>query len=81
MHTYTYTYTYTDHFPEFMGEVVEVGSGNSRLKVGQRVVVPFVIACGQCYFCGQTMIWCVPSNGAVRAAPADAVLAAMGTHS
>jgi threonine dehydrogenase-like Zn-dependent dehydrogenase len=38
---------------EFMGEVVEVGSGNSRLKVGQRVVVPFVIACGQCYFCQQ----------------------------
>jgi threonine dehydrogenase-like Zn-dependent dehydrogenase len=38
---------------EFMGEVVEVGPGNLRLKVGQRVVVPFVIACGQCYFCQQ----------------------------
>jgi len=38
---------------EFMGEVVEVGPGNSKLKVGQRVVVPFVIACGQCYFCKQ----------------------------
>jgi threonine dehydrogenase-like Zn-dependent dehydrogenase len=38
---------------EFMGEVVEVGRGNSRLNVGQRVVVPFVIACGQCYFCQQ----------------------------
>jgi threonine dehydrogenase-like Zn-dependent dehydrogenase len=38
---------------EFMGEVVEVGRGNSKLKVGQRVVVPFVIACGQCYFCKQ----------------------------
>jgi threonine dehydrogenase-like Zn-dependent dehydrogenase len=38
---------------EFMGEVVEVGRGNSKLKVGQRVVVPFVIACGQCYFCQQ----------------------------
>ena len=38
---------------EFMGEVVEVGPGNSRLQVGQRVVVPFVIACGQCYFCRQ----------------------------
>jgi threonine dehydrogenase-like Zn-dependent dehydrogenase len=38
---------------EFMGEVVEVGPGNSRLKAGQRVVVPFVIACGQCYFCQQ----------------------------
>jgi threonine dehydrogenase-like Zn-dependent dehydrogenase len=38
---------------EFMGEVVAVGRGNSKLKVGQRVVVPFVIACGQCYFCRQ----------------------------
>ena len=38
---------------EFMGEVVEVGRAGSKLKVGQRVVVPFVIACGQCYFCQQ----------------------------
>jgi len=36
---------------EFMGEVVEVGAGSSRLKAGDRVVVPFVIACGQCLFC------------------------------
>ncbi|HEY2024726.1 zinc-dependent alcohol dehydrogenase [Paraburkholderia sp.] len=36
---------------EFMGEVVEVGSGNSRLKVGDRVVVPFTIACGECDQC------------------------------
>ena len=35
---------------EFMGEVVDVGS-NSTLKKGQRVVVPFVIACGKCFFC------------------------------
>ena len=32
---------------EFMGEVVEVGRDNHRLKVGDRVVVPFTIACGQ----------------------------------
>ncbi|HEV7613656.1 MAG TPA: zinc-dependent alcohol dehydrogenase [Steroidobacteraceae bacterium] len=38
---------------EFMGEVVEVGPGNKKLRVGQRVVVPFVIACGQCFFCKQ----------------------------
>jgi threonine dehydrogenase-like Zn-dependent dehydrogenase len=38
---------------EFMGEIVEVGRGNAGLKVGQRVVVPFVIACGQCFFCKQ----------------------------
>ncbi len=36
---------------EFMGEVVEVGKGNTRLKKGDRVVVPFVIACGQCFHC------------------------------
>ena len=36
---------------EFMGEVVEVGSGNRRLKVGDRVVVPFTICCGECPQC------------------------------
>jgi threonine dehydrogenase-like Zn-dependent dehydrogenase len=36
---------------EFMGNVVEVGSGISDLKVGDRVVVPFTIACGRCFFC------------------------------
>ena len=38
---------------EFMGEVVEVGPGNSKLKVGDRVVVPFTISCGSCYFCAK----------------------------
>ena len=36
---------------EFMGEVVEVGKENSKLKVGDRVVVPFTIACGECDQC------------------------------
>jgi len=36
---------------EFMGEVVEIGSAVTRLKVGDRVVVPFTIACGECFFC------------------------------
>lgn len=36
---------------ETMGEVVEVGKENSKLKVGDRVVVPFTIACGECFFC------------------------------
>lgn len=36
---------------EFMGEVVEVGKENSKLKVGDRVVVPFTISCGSCFFC------------------------------
>lgn len=36
---------------ETMGEVVEVGKDNSKLKLGDRVVVPFTIACGKCFFC------------------------------
>ncbi|AYM79274.1 glutathione-dependent formaldehyde dehydrogenase [Janthinobacterium agaricidamnosum] len=40
---------------EFMGEVVEVGSAVRKLKEGERVVVPFPIACGRCFFCEQQL--------------------------
>jgi threonine dehydrogenase-like Zn-dependent dehydrogenase len=36
---------------EFMGEVVEVGPANKKLKAGDRVVVPFTIICGECDQC------------------------------
>ena len=36
---------------EFMGEVVEVGPGNRKLRPGDRVVVPFTICCGECEQC------------------------------
>jgi threonine dehydrogenase-like Zn-dependent dehydrogenase len=53
---------------EFMGEVVEVGRGNTSLKKGDRVVVPFVIACGQCFFCEKSMpAACDNSNPADKA--------------
>jgi len=38
---------------EFMGIVEEVGPAVTKLKKGDRVVVPFTIACGQCFFCQQ----------------------------
>lgn len=40
---------------EFMGEIVELGPEVTNLKVGDRVVVPFTIACGSCLFCKQTL--------------------------
>lgn len=36
---------------EFMGEVVEIGGSVTRHRIGDRVVTPFVIACGHCFFC------------------------------
>ena len=58
---------------EFMGEVVEVGPGVHNLKVGDRVVVPFPIACGNCRSCkrGLTSL-CENSNP--NAAIADKLL-------
>jgi threonine dehydrogenase-like Zn-dependent dehydrogenase len=46
---------------EFMGEVVEVGP-KSTLKKGQRVVVPFTIACGGCYHCGKHQYSACPNG-------------------
>jgi threonine dehydrogenase-like Zn-dependent dehydrogenase len=48
---------------EFMGEVVELGPGVRNLRVGDRVVVPFPIACGACAMCRQEMFsLCENSN-------------------
>ncbi len=43
---------------ENMGEVVEIGKEVKNLKVGDRVVVPFVIACGECFFCKKELYSC-----------------------
>jgi threonine dehydrogenase-like Zn-dependent dehydrogenase len=46
---------------EFMGEVVEIGVGVKNLAVGDRVVVPFPIACGACNACS-TGLWSLCEN-------------------
>jgi threonine dehydrogenase-like Zn-dependent dehydrogenase len=56
---------------EFMGEVVEVGPGVKRVVVGDRVVVPFNISCGQCWYCRQGM-WALCDNS--NPAPSAAVV-------
>lgn len=55
---------------EFMGEVVEVGRDVDNLKVGDRVVVPFTIACGNCWHCQHDM-WSLCENSNPNAALAE----------
>ncbi|QCR38381.1 zinc-dependent alcohol dehydrogenase [Nissabacter sp. SGAir0207] len=43
---------------EFMGEIVAVGKGVKKVKVGQRVVVPSFISCGSCWFCQHELHSC-----------------------
>ena len=55
---------------EFMGEVVEVGTEVRNLSIGDRVVVPFPIACGNCFFC-QEQLYSVCENSNPNAALAE----------
>jgi threonine dehydrogenase-like Zn-dependent dehydrogenase len=47
---------------EFMGEVVELGSAVRNLKKGDRVVVPFTMACGACFFCQKQLFSCCDNS-------------------
>src|SRR5688572_7096984 len=47
---------------EFMGEVVETGRGVTNLRKGDRVVVPFPIACGHCFFCTHDLWSCCDNS-------------------
>ena len=58
---------------EFMGEVVEVGKKVKKIKVGDRVVVPFPIACGQCWSCQHDM-WSLCENSNPNAWIAEKML-------
>ncbi|MEW6123503.1 MAG: zinc-dependent alcohol dehydrogenase [Pseudomonadota bacterium] len=61
---------------ETMGEVVEVGRETTNLKVGDRVVVPFTIACGECFFCKRGFF-----SGCERSNPNKAVAEKMWGYS
>ena len=53
---------------EFVGEIVEIGSEVTEVKVGDRVLVPFNIACGRCIFCKQGLFGnCHESNSEATA--------------
>ena len=55
---------------EFMGEVVERGPAVKNLQVGDRVIVPFPIACGRCFFC-QHDLWACCDNSNPNASIAE----------
>src|SRR5687768_1581172 len=57
---------------EFMGEVVETGAGVKNLRIGDRVVVPFPIACGICFFCARGD-WSLCDNSNPNAGMAEAL--------
>jgi len=58
---------------EAMGEVVEVGRGNSKLKVGDRVVVPFTISCGECRMCKWGLFSCCERSNPAGAKEAEQI--------
>jgi threonine dehydrogenase-like Zn-dependent dehydrogenase len=54
---------------EFMGTVIDAGPTVSYLQKGDRVVVPFVIACGHCFFCDRQLFAACETTNPDRAAP------------
>lgn len=55
---------------EFMGEVVEVGSDVKNLAIGDKVVIPFTISCGKCFFC-DLKLWSLCDNSNPNAEAAE----------
>jgi threonine dehydrogenase-like Zn-dependent dehydrogenase len=55
---------------EFMGEIVELGREVTTLKRGDRVIVPFTISCGSCFFC-QSQLWSLCDNSNPNAGMAE----------
>jgi threonine dehydrogenase-like Zn-dependent dehydrogenase len=62
---------------EFMGEVVEIGRDVRNLKKGDRVVVPFTICCGRCFYCQKGM-WSLCDNTNPNAALCEKMYGSTG---
>jgi threonine dehydrogenase-like Zn-dependent dehydrogenase len=58
---------------EFMGEVVELGSAVKNVNIGDRVVVPFTISCGSCFFCNRDL-WSLCDNSNPNAWMAEKIM-------
>jgi len=63
---------------EFMGEVVAIGRGVQKLRVGDRVAIPFNIACGGCFFC-EGGLWSLCDNSNPNAEIAETVYGYSGS--
>jgi threonine dehydrogenase-like Zn-dependent dehydrogenase len=63
---------------EFMGIVEEVGRGVKNLRAGDRVVVPFTIACGNCYYC-RNDLWSLCDNSNPNAASLEEIAGYSGS--
>jgi threonine dehydrogenase-like Zn-dependent dehydrogenase len=63
---------------EFMGEVVEVGRSVTNLQIGDRVLIPFTIACGNCFFCERDL-WSLCDNSNPNATAAEKLYGASGS--
>jgi threonine dehydrogenase-like Zn-dependent dehydrogenase len=62
---------------EFMGEIVEVGPEVKNVKVGDRVIVPFPVSCGRCWFCRE-QLWSLCDNTNPNAWMAESLLGYAG---
>jgi threonine dehydrogenase-like Zn-dependent dehydrogenase len=63
---------------EFMGEIVEVGPDVQKVRKGDRVVVPFTIACGSCFYCKKNL-WSACDNSNPTALVARKLYGASGS--
>jgi len=63
---------------EFMGEIVELGSEVHNLDIGDRVVVPFTISCGKCFFC-ERELWSLCDNSNPNASMAEKIFGFSGS--